>query len=237
MEKHKHPFLIQRNSKVRLLEDFLNHQGLIVAFDFDNTIYDYHKKGDDYSEVVNLLKKCCKLGFTMILFTTSSDEEKIEEKKKYCEELGIRVDFVNESPVLNGTKKPYYNILLDDRAGLLEAFDNLSFVVECVEHSDVVYTLTKGPLRDDKVHDMDDYLSGYKRGLIDGKNEALVKLQENNKNTDLPSNETLYKIFSLYETADRKMKESCSCYMNRYEYYAGEIAKNWNDGEEGQDNI
>ena len=27
------------------------------------------------------------------------------------------VDFVNENPIMN-TRKPYYNILLDDRAGL-----------------------------------------------------------------------------------------------------------------------
>jgi hypothetical protein len=119
MGEYRHPFLNQRNSKERLLNECLEHGGLIVAFDFDNTIYDYHKKGDDYSEVIKLLKDCCKLGFTMVLFTAELDEKNIEMKKQYCEELGIKVDYVNESPVMNGSAKPYYNILLDDRAGLL----------------------------------------------------------------------------------------------------------------------
>lgn len=229
MKNYKHPFLNQRNSKTRLLDECLTHNSLIVAFDFDNTIYDYHKKGDDYSEVINLLKECCKLGFTMILFTAELDEKNIDLKKQYCEELGLRVDFVNESPVMSGSKKPYYNILLDDRAGLLEAFDNLSFVVECIKTGDLSQKLAETVIGDVKIKSVDEYVNGYRIGVYDGKNNALIELQELNNNTDLPSNETLYKIFRLLFEADEKMRKSSSCYMNTYQYYANEITKKWND--------
>jgi hypothetical protein len=45
--------------------------------------------------------------------------------------LGIRVDFINESPVMRKqnilyNNKPFYSILLDDRAGLSSAYNILS---------------------------------------------------------------------------------------------------------------
>lgn len=38
--------------------------------------------------------------------------------------------FVNESPVFPNSEKPYYNILLDDRAGLEESYEILKYVVD-----------------------------------------------------------------------------------------------------------
>lgn len=52
--------------------------------------------------------------------------------KKYCFHFGIKVDYINESPIMN-TRKPYYNILLDDRAGLQEAADTLNSVLNLIE--------------------------------------------------------------------------------------------------------
>lgn len=131
-DEYKHPFLNSDNAKSRLLLECFKYHGLIVAFDFDNTIYDRQQKGYDLTEVIDLLRECSNLeGFTMVLFTVEFEESKIEEKKKYCQELGIRVDFVNTSPIMSESRKPYYNILLDDRAGLREAYETLNFVVSC----------------------------------------------------------------------------------------------------------
>lgn len=229
MGEYRHPFLNQRNSKERLLDECLEHGGLIVAFDFDNTIYDYHKKGYDYSEVIKLLKDCCKLGFTMVLFTAELDEKNIETKKKYCEELGIKVDYVNESPVMKGSAKPYYNILLDDRAGLLEAFDNLSFVVECMKLGDLSENIKKEIVGNKRVKSIDDFAKGYKMGVEHGERDAMIKLQESNRNTEIPSTETLFKIFDLVEAADKRMRDTSSCYMNTYQYYVNQIVENWNN--------
>ena len=70
----------------------------------------------------------------------------------------------------------------------------------------------------------DGLVRGYKMGVKEGKQEALVELQKNNPNKDLPSNGVLFRIFELLH----KCKENdCSCYMNQYEHYANYITKHW----------
>ena len=71
----------------------------------------------------------------------------------------------------------------------------------------------------------DGLVKGYKMGVKEGKQEALVELQKNNPNKDLPSNEVLFRIFELLH----KCKENdSSCYMNQYEHYSNYITKHWN---------
>ena len=43
----------------------------------------------------------------------------------------------------------------------------------------------------------DGLVKGYKMGVKESKQEALVELQKNNFNKDLPSNEVLFRIFKL----------------------------------------
>jgi hypothetical protein len=97
---------------------------LYVAFDFDNTVFDYHKVGDTFPLVENML---CYLKtnpkFKLILFT-GNEGDKLNEIVEYCKARGYEPDYINESPVMN-TRKPYYNILLDDRAGLVSSYCNL----------------------------------------------------------------------------------------------------------------
>ena len=119
---------------IRLLNDYHKHRNLIVAFDFDNTIYDYHQKGGSFDDVVGLLRECSEVGFTMVLFTANESVDKLSFCKQYCTQKGIRIDYINESPVMN-TKKPYYNILLDDRAGLQEAYETLKCAITIIKAS------------------------------------------------------------------------------------------------------
>lgn len=112
----------------RLKADYLQHKSLFVAFDYDNTVFDYHSKGIDYSEVIELLQDCKALGFTMILFTGNEDE-KLEAILNDCEYRSIPVDLINENPLMK-TRKPYYNILLDDRAGLIESHNLLKRLID-----------------------------------------------------------------------------------------------------------
>lgn len=131
-----HPFG-KENCKKRLLEEYYKYGKLIVAFDFDNTIYDYHSNGGDYSEVIELLKDCSKSGFEMILFTCEDDEIKVVQKQIQCFKMGIGnyIDNVflppcTSSKLFPKSKKVYYNILLDDRAGLEESYEILKYVVD-----------------------------------------------------------------------------------------------------------
>lgn len=107
----------------RLIREIREHGKLYIAYDFDNTIFDYHKKGGNYQSVIDLLVDATKDGHIMILFTTETDPDKLQRKKEIARGLGIGVDFVNECPPISeSSKKPYYNILLDDRAGLESSY-------------------------------------------------------------------------------------------------------------------
>lgn len=117
------PFLNDELCIQRLVSNWIEHDGIIIAFDFDNTVFDYYNKGYNYNMVINLLKECKRLGCTLILFTCC-DETKYKFMVDKCKELGIDVDYINESPnyIPYHSSKVYYNILLDDRAGLSSAY-------------------------------------------------------------------------------------------------------------------
>lgn len=127
-----HPF-DTRNCIARLKKELDEHGKLVIGFDFDNTVFDTHNKGGDYSNVIDLLKRCKDLGFTLCLYTAELREDWLDWKVKYCEHHGIKPDYVNESPLIPGTKKPFFSILLDDRAGLESAFWTLKTVVKYAE--------------------------------------------------------------------------------------------------------
>lgn len=118
----------------RLKEEYNTHGNLVVGFDFDNTIFDCHGKGGNYMSVINLLKQCKALGLTLCLFTAELRKDWLDWKIKYCEHYGIKPDYVNESPLIPGTKKPFFSILLDDRAGLESAYNTLTAVISYIQN-------------------------------------------------------------------------------------------------------
>lgn len=113
----------------RLISEYETHGKLVVGFDFDNTIFDVYNKGINCSEVISLLQECKRLGFTLCLYTAELREDWFKWKIAYCKHFGIEPEYINESPLLPGTKKPFFNILLDDRAGLESAFQTLKQAV------------------------------------------------------------------------------------------------------------
>ncbi len=73
----------------------------------------------------------------------------------------------------------------------------------------------------------DGLVKGYELGVKEGKQEAMVELQKNNPNKDLPSNEVLFRIFKLLFECEQNDRKTCSVYMNQYEHYAKYITKHW----------
>lgn len=124
-----HPYEF-RGCYNRLCQEFDTHKKLVIGFDFDNTIFDVHNKGGNYSQVIDILQECKKLGWTLCLYTAELREDWLKWKVDYCKHFGIEPDYVNESPLLKGTKKPFFNLLLDDRAGLEGAYFLLKQVVD-----------------------------------------------------------------------------------------------------------
>lgn len=117
----------------RLIIDYNRHSTLYIAFDYDNTIFDYHGTGETYPKMIHLLQFLSHYPntFKLILFT-GNEGDKLKVIKQHCSELNIHVQYVNESPIMN-TIKPYFNILLDDRAGLYEAYQILILTLNSLE--------------------------------------------------------------------------------------------------------
>lgn len=121
----------------RLKEEYDKYKSLVIGFDFDNTVFDYYNKGGNYTRIINLLKECKDLGFTLCLWTLEPREDWLDWKIKYCEHFGFKPDYINDSPILQGAKKPFFNLLLDDRAGLESAITILTNVVEHIRNEKI----------------------------------------------------------------------------------------------------
>lgn len=117
----------------RLLNEFQLHGSIIVCYDYDHTVFDYGKRGDEYTDVITLLRKAKKLGCHMIVFT-SCNEDRFPDIKKYLIDNDIPFDGINETPdyIPFQGRKVFSNILLDDRAGLSAAYRILNEVCEIV---------------------------------------------------------------------------------------------------------
>jgi predicted mannosyl-3-phosphoglycerate phosphatase (HAD superfamily) len=125
-------FLNSDNAFNRLLKEYREHSKLLVAFDFDNTIFDIHNDGDTFPALEQLLKDLKSIGCSLILFTCRTGTE-LEEAITYCTVQGYPPDFVNESTMFsNQSVKPFFNMLLDDRAGLKESYEHLTRLVKTV---------------------------------------------------------------------------------------------------------
>ena len=122
----------------RLKKDYEKHGSLIVATDYDNTINDYHRTGLDCSPIINLLRDCSDLGFAIILFTvTENGHQEARAKFLHCRELGLTSGkfTTNKCLLFDESPKPYYNVLLDDRAGIKQAYDALRKLVDKIKET------------------------------------------------------------------------------------------------------
>jgi histidinol phosphatase-like enzyme len=97
-----------------------NIEGIVIAFDFDGVIAEYH--GYDpkqpilppVEEVVKAIKILKDKGFKILVYSTRGDKF----LKKYCEDFTIPVDYINHRPDKQGENpgKPIAAVYVDDRA-------------------------------------------------------------------------------------------------------------------------
>jgi len=126
-------YLQSGSSLERLKQEYVKYGSLVVAFDFDNTVYDFHKKGSTYNNVIELLRKLKEKNCFLICWTANENTGFVVD---YLVENNIPYDSVNENPPFfkYNAKKIYYNLLLDDRAGLLQVYTELLELLKFIEN-------------------------------------------------------------------------------------------------------
>ena len=122
-------YLEEENCFNRLWDEYIKYGTLIVALDYDGTINDFHNEGMEFNDVISLIKKCNGLNFKIVIYTANNKYNEIEDR---CKELEIKIEGINKQllPMFEGRGKIYYNILLDDRAGLRTSYNILKKVVD-----------------------------------------------------------------------------------------------------------
>ena len=105
------PYISDLNCIERLIYQWINHGSLIIAYDYDNTVFDYHNLGYRFDTVISLLRECKNYGAKFIVFSCSP-KDRYEEMGKYLNDNNIPWDKINENIVeLNdGNGKIFYNI-------------------------------------------------------------------------------------------------------------------------------
>ena len=129
------PYSLTANAVDRLFLEWKKHPKLIVAVDFDDSLYDFHGVGNSHKRVIEALKKCNQLGFYVVLWSASKPE-RYAYMQEYALSVGVEIASINTNPIplpFGNDRKMYYNILLDDRAGLGQALDTLEITMALIE--------------------------------------------------------------------------------------------------------
>lgn len=128
-------YLNTSNSATRLIDEYQKYGSIVVCYDFDDTVYDFHKKGRSFIQMINLLMELKSINCHLICWTGQED---ILFVKKYLSENNIPFDAINENPPFykSNSRKVYANAYLDDRAGLKQVYDELTSLVKLVKKDD-----------------------------------------------------------------------------------------------------
>ncbi len=127
-------YLNENNCVDRLYQEWIKYGKIIIAYDFDDTVYDYHKKNRLYTDIIKILQKADTIGAYFIVFTCCA-EDKYDFIKDYLKVNNIPFDKINDdvNNISFGGRKIYYNLFLDDRTGLLSAYNILNNTIKKME--------------------------------------------------------------------------------------------------------
>jgi hydroxymethylpyrimidine pyrophosphatase-like HAD family hydrolase len=113
----------------RLWAEYQKYGSLIVAVDFDDTLYDFWNTGESYEQVRQLVRDLHKANCYIIIWTGNQNTEFVIN---FLKENNIPYDSINdEAPVSkkvlgdNIPRKVYANVYVDDRAGLNHIYNDL----------------------------------------------------------------------------------------------------------------
>lgn len=131
-------YLSEENCYQRIEDEFKKYGRLIFCVDFDDTIYDFHKLGRRYDDVISLLHRW--EDYSEVVILTGNGEEKYPEIEKYLADNNIKYKGINcDSSVHVGGRKTYGNVYIDDRGGLPCVYRMLDKLITKIENKEIVY--------------------------------------------------------------------------------------------------
>lgn len=145
MNLSQDPYLDDEKAYQRLLKDYEKHPSLIVAVDFDSTLFDLHNMGVTFDLVRQVVRDAKEVGFKIVIYTASS-AHRYPEIKKFLVDNNIPFDGLNEDiadrkttfPERDySTSKIYYNIFLCDRAGLRSSYLILRKLIDNIKSKSI----------------------------------------------------------------------------------------------------
>lgn len=112
------PYASQNRLKSRLRDELARYGKLIIAVDFDDTVYDTHRNGWEYWGVIDTLRAWQKTDKCYLICWTASDTDRYQFIYSHFKKLGIELDNINANAPWIAPKgqKIYANIYIDDRS-------------------------------------------------------------------------------------------------------------------------
>lgn len=120
----------------KLVATYNEHNCIVVGVDFDDTVFPFTNSMfvEDRCKIVRDLLISIRSNITLCLYTVA-DEQTLKYKVEIMNQYGLSPDYINDSPVSpwEDSKKLFFNILLDDKAGLNETIETLTKFKDRIE--------------------------------------------------------------------------------------------------------
>lgn len=131
-------YLSEENCYQRIEDEFKKYGRLIFCVDFDDTLYDFHKVGRRYDDVISLLHRW--ENYSEVVILTGNGEEMYPEIERYLVDNKIKYKGINcDSSVCVNGRKTYGNVYIDDRGGLPSVYRMLDKLITKIEDGEIVY--------------------------------------------------------------------------------------------------
>ena len=117
----------------KIIRNYEKFSNIVVGVDFDFTLVDA-VTNETYQDIVKILKRGQRKEVIYCIWTANDNNDYV--KSKWLE-ADLEFHYYNESPINPGSRKPHFNILLDDSAGLKEALDLFVSFLDYLDSLDI----------------------------------------------------------------------------------------------------
>lgn len=128
-------FLKPNAEYYRLWSIYHKHGKLVVACDFDDTLYDVHNTGESFEMVRQLVRDLHQIGCHIAIWTGNKDFAFVTS---FLDSVNVPFHSINEDASFIDEKhisrKLYYNVLIDDKAGLACVYNSLTRLVNEIKN-------------------------------------------------------------------------------------------------------